>query len=302
MEYLRECLDSGEVSDWLTKGRTVLAQKDKAKENIASNYPPITCLPLVWKLLTSILADEIYDYLEKNMLLPEDQKRCRRKCKGTGDLLFIDKMILREVRMRKKNLAVAWIDYKKAYDMVPHSRIVECLGMVGVSEQIKHFLSESMKAWRVDLTCNNQYLGRVDIKRGIFQGDSLSPLLFVLLLFYYVISDKSESAYQFSSTKEKINLLLFMDDLKLYAKNEKGLDSLVQTVRIFSDDIGMECGIDTCATLVLKRGKLTKFDGISLPDGTVMKVLIEEAVYKYLGVIQADQIRYTEMKEKVKTE
>ena len=93
-----------------------------------------------------------------------------------------------------------------------------------------------------------------------------------------------------------------MDDLKLYAKNKKGLDSLVQTVRIFSDDIGMEFGIDTWATLVLKRGKLTKFDGISLPDGTVKKVLIEEAGYKYLGVIQADQIRYTEMKEKVKTE
>ena len=124
----------------------------------------------------------------------------------------------------------------------------------------------------------------------------------MLLLFYYVISDKSESAYQFSSTKEKINLILFMDNLKLYAKNKKGLDSLVQTVRIFSDDIGMEFGIDTCATLVLKRGKLTKFDGISLPDGTVKKVLIEEAGYKYLGVIQADQIRYTEMKEKVKTE
>ena len=54
------------------------------------------------------------------MLLPEEQKGCRGKCKGTGDLLFIDKMILREVRMRKKNLGVAWIDYKKAY-MVPHS-------------------------------------------------------------------------------------------------------------------------------------------------------------------------------------
>ena len=51
--------------------------------------------------------------------------------------------------MRKKNLAVAWIDYKKAYDMVPHSWIVECLDMVGMIEQIKHFLSESMKEWRV---------------------------------------------------------------------------------------------------------------------------------------------------------
>ena len=48
--------------------------------------------------------------------------------------------------------------------MVPHSLI----GMVGVSEQIKQFLPESMKAWRVDLTFNNQSLGGVDIKWEIF--------------------------------------------------------------------------------------------------------------------------------------
>ena len=260
--YLQDCLDSGVVPDWLIKGRTVLIQKDKAKGNIASNYRPITCLPLVWKLLTGILEDKIHDYLENNILLLEERKGCRRKCKRTGDLLFIDKMILREVRMRKKNLAVAWIDYKKAYDMVPHSWIVECLGMVGVSEQIEHFLSESMKTWRVDLTCNNQSLGGVDIKREIFQGDSLSPLLFVLCL---IPLHKSESAYQFSSNKEKINHLFFFS-LNFYAKNEKGLESLVQTVQIFSDDIGMELGIDKCGTLVLKRRKIAKFDGISLPD------------------------------------
>ena len=104
-----------------------------------------------------------------------------------------------------------------------------------------------------------------------------------------LILHNSESAYQFSSTKEKINHLLFMDDLKLYAKNEKGLDSLVQTVRIFSKDIGMEFGIDKCGKLVLKRGKIRKLDGISLPDGKVMKGLIEGAGYKYLGIIQADQ-------------
>ena len=60
--YFQDCLDSGVVHDRLTRGRTVLIQKDKAKGNIASNYRPITCLPLVWELLAGILADEIYDY------------------------------------------------------------------------------------------------------------------------------------------------------------------------------------------------------------------------------------------------
>ena len=110
-----------------------------------------------------------------------------------------------------------------------------------------------MKAWKVDLMCNNQSLGGVDIKPGIFQGDSFSPLLFVLcLISLTVILHDSESAYQFSSNKEKINHFLFMDDLMLYATNEKGLESLVQTVQIFSVGTGNEFGIDKCATLLLK--------------------------------------------------
>ena len=51
-----------------------------------------------------------------------------------------------------------------------------------------------------------------------------------------------------------------------------------------------------------QREKITKFDGISYPDGRLMKVLIEESGYKYLGILKADQIRYTEMKEMTKTE
>ena len=54
---------------------------------------------------------------------------------------------------------------------------------------------------------------------------------------------KSKVGYEFSKVKEKVNHLPFMDDLKLYAKNEKSLDSLIQTVRIFSKDIGVEFGI-----------------------------------------------------------
>ena len=84
--------------------------------------------------------------LVKKKMLCVKMKRCTRKCKGTGDLLFIDKMILRVVQIRKRNLAVAWIDYKKAYDVVPAFWSVECLGMVEVSEQIKNFLYESIKA------------------------------------------------------------------------------------------------------------------------------------------------------------
>ena len=102
----------------MTKGKTVLIQKDKSKGTFASNYRPIICLPLCWKILTALLTDEIYAFLENNQFLPEEQKRCRRKSRETGDQLYIDKMILKEIKTRKKNLAMGWIDYQKAFDML----------------------------------------------------------------------------------------------------------------------------------------------------------------------------------------
>ena len=60
----------------MTKERTVLIQKDKSIGNEASNYCPIICLPLTWKLLTAIIADEIYGFLENEWILPEDKKGC----------------------------------------------------------------------------------------------------------------------------------------------------------------------------------------------------------------------------------
>ena len=107
------------MPSWLTRGRTLLLQKDKSKGNVASNYRPITCLPLMWKLLTGVITDQIYAHLDQEKLSPEEQKGCRKVSRGTNDLLYIDRAVITEVKSRNKNLAMASIDYKKAYDMVP---------------------------------------------------------------------------------------------------------------------------------------------------------------------------------------
>ena len=65
--------------------------------------------------------------------------------------------------------------------------------------------------------------------------------MFVLALIpLSLILRKTKATYEFSGSKEKINHLLFMDDMKLYTHSEKGLDSLVQAMRVFSEDIRME--------------------------------------------------------------
>ena len=61
------------------------------------------------------------------------------------DQLLIDKTIVKDCRKRRTNLAMAWIDYRKAYDFVPHSWILECLDMLGIADNVRSFLEKSMK-------------------------------------------------------------------------------------------------------------------------------------------------------------
>ena len=64
------------------------------------------------------------------------------------------------------------------------------------------------------------------------------------------------------------------------------MDSLVQAIRIFSKDLGMEIGIEKCPMLVIEKGKIMKSVGIELPDGKVIKSLQESESYKYLGILE----------------
>ena len=86
--------------------------------------------------------------------------------------------------------------------MVPNSWIIECLDLFGVAENIKRLLVNSMGKWKVVRCSGNSELGEVDIKKDIFQGDSLSPLEFVLALIpLSLILRKAKAAYEFSESK-----------------------------------------------------------------------------------------------------
>ena len=139
-----------------------------------------------------------------------------------------------------------------------------------------------MKTWRTTLVAGSTVLGKVNIRREIFQGDSLSPLLFVLAMLPLTkILQKHRAGYIVKGEGIKVNHLLFMDDLKLYGKNTKEIESLIQTVRKFSEDIKMEFGIDKCAIMEMKSGKMVNTPGCKLPNESTIKGLNLDDNYKY---------------------
>ena len=114
---------------------------------------------------------------------------------------------------------------------------------------------------------------------------------------------KIKAGYDLRKGNGVINHLVFKEDLKIYGKNENQLDSIVQSVRVVSEDLRMEFGISKCATLVMKRGKLINCEGINMRDNKVIRAMKgDDDGYKYLGVLEVDDIKQTEMKQNVQKE
>ena len=186
--------------------------------------------------------------------------------------------------------------------MIPHSWLIECLEICSAEENTITFLKNTMPNWKTILTSSGTRLAGVNIRRGTFQGDLLSPLIFTVAMIPMTrVLERIEVGYQLKKGGNKINHLMFMDDIKLFLRGTKEIDTLVQTVRIVSGDIRMEFGIKKCAHVNIQRGKVTRTEGIQLPDGNNIKD-IDETEYKYLGIIEGEEIKHQEMKEKIKKE
>ena len=113
---------------------------------------------------------------------------------------------------------MTWIVYKKANDMVPQSWILHCLKMYKISHEIINFIEKTMHTWKVELTAKGRSEAEIKIQRGIFQGDTLSHLLFIIAMIpLNHILRKCAARYKLSRPHEKINHRMYMDDIKLFA-------------------------------------------------------------------------------------
>ncbi|XP_047484152.1 uncharacterized protein LOC125035884 [Penaeus chinensis] len=177
--------DPSILPDWFTTGVTFLLTKGKNSKD-PKNYRPITCLPTMYKVLTTLISERMYAHLLGSDVLPTEQKGGRKATRECKDQLLVDKAVIEDAKRGKRNLSMAWIDYKKAYDSVPHSWIIAAMKIYGTCPTIVKFLEAAMKEWNTEMQLYHSggciKTGRIAIIRGIFQGDSLSPLLFCLSL------------------------------------------------------------------------------------------------------------------------
>ena len=125
---------------------------------------------------------------------------------------------------------MVWIDYRKAYDIIPNFWILQSLELVQVSENIVEFIRKSMKNYNTDLTLCGEYLSNILIsEEPHFRQTTVIITICACMIPVTQIFRKVKSGYTLKNG-EKLNNLLFMDVLKIFVKSQCEVNGLVSTV------------------------------------------------------------------------
>ncbi|CAD7002869.1 unnamed protein product [Ceratitis capitata] len=294
--------NEAQVPTFMMKGRTHLLPKDLKNTSDPSKYRPITCLCTLYKLLTSCIATKIYEHIKHHNIVATEQKGCIKNSKGCKEQLIIDSVAMEQAFHNQRNIYTAYIDYTKAFDSIPHSWLLKALEIYKVSPNIRELLCKTMSSWEVTLNLSHKNglikTAPIPIKRGIFQGDALSPLWFCLAL-NPLSSILNETNYGFNikgsrASQHKLSHLLYIDDIKLYASSERQLKTLLELTEDFSNDINMSFGIQKCRRLSVVSGKIVMRD-FELSNNERISAMSENDTYKYLGLTQAKRMHHSEI-------
>ena len=105
---------------------------------------------------------------------------------GCIEQLLLNKSILNEVKQKKRNLITIWLDYQKAFDSIHHDWMIQSLRLAKIPEKLIAAIETLTKQWAtiVELHGNQSSITSdvINFSNGIFQGDSISVLLFILWL------------------------------------------------------------------------------------------------------------------------
>ena len=279
--------------DWLVTGRTILIPK-KGEAKDPGNYRPIACLNTQYKFATAVMADSLAAHVEANDLLPQEQRALRRGARGCVDCLAVDRMVITDARFKGlRALSVGWIDFEKAYDRVPHEWVTSVLDTVRAPRWVRSTVGRLQPMWRTVMGTRSAKgtvrTRPIVYKRGLFQGDALSPILFCLAILPLSHALRKLNGYRIrrSTVKGSITHMLYMDDLKLYAESPAALTEALSVVDRVSSAVGMKLGLRKCGVAHMQKGRVLpgpENPGTSPEDG--IKCLSDKDTYRYLGIEQ----------------
>lgn len=233
-KIFNEILRTGSIPSQWQEAHIILIHKKGDKEDIA-NYRPISLITNIYKIYSKIILNRITRTLDENQ--PIEQAGFRKNF-STIDHIHTIKQIIEKYSEYGKTLYMAFIDYAKAFDSISHMAIWKSLKEQGVSQtyitNINNIYANSKARVRLE-TIGKDF----PVRRGVRQGDPLSPKLFTAVL-ENIFRKLNWDDVGLNINGKKLNHLRFADDLVLLEENPAILEQMIQDLSRVSKDVGLE--------------------------------------------------------------
>lgn len=253
------------------------------------NYRGIALIPVGLKILCSLVIDRFNKVVEEKALIRREQAgfRSREECVGQIASLF-------EITTRRRTLGertyIAFIDLRKAYDMVPHEALFAKLEWAGFGGSFLSFIRNLYEDVRMN---PRGTADSVPALRGLRQGCPMSPSL-----FNFFINDIFDPVGNHCATGVRIPQsdgsilscpgLMFADDIVVLAESPEGLRQQLEHIQLWANRWGMECGVSKCAAMLILPSHDVHLDPVEVLRSEGPWLLHNQELplqrqYRYLG-------------------
>ena len=287
------------IPENLLKGRTVLLFKD-GEPSDPKNYRPITCLSCLTKLFTTMLKTKIEESLSNNetkQQLNSCQLGCKKYSYASKEGLLMTTLTQSFLNRTNRKWVEMYYDIAKAYDSINHEWMLTCLRYYNIPESIISIIKHMSDKWALKLHYGNEFIGDIEVKTGILQGDSFSPLLFTLCIDCISKNiDKYIEPFVVKNKEDDIeysfNHIFYMDDLKVITSNLKQMKCVDSIIRKTFKAIGLKVNDKKCG--IMWKGKF------EVPDELKDIPIVDDSnPYKYLGVELGSKVNIIKYCERV---
>ena len=277
--------------DWRSANISAIFKKGSKLD--IQNYRPVSLTCICCKLMESVLRDEIFKFFIENKLFSQAQFGF---IKGRSTVLQLLKVLdnWTELLEAGGQIDVIYTDFEKAFDKVPHKRLISKLKSYKINQKIIDWIESFLSLRKQRVKINGVFSNWQDVISEIPQGSILGPLLFIIY-----INDLIENC------KKGSKLYLYADDAKLFRHivNNEDIEILqkdLDNVKEWSDKWLLKLNVDKCK--VVSYGKDIKNDSIYyINSNTDQQKLEKLEIIKDLGVIFDSKLKFDiHINEKVK--